>query len=1536
MKNVSLQAMRNSEIMHMSDGETGRSLKKGLRFMVTFCSVLLLSVVANAQISGTIFRDLNGNGSKEGTEPGFAGIVVNTYNSSNALVASVTSPATGVYSVACDAGQNRVEFIIPPALSSYFPSRGGAVFGSNVQFVACNTSNINFGLSAPNDYCQSSPFMASPTYLSSPGDIGVNSISTVPIGASGTGAPGKVDLNSPYDIIGSVWGTAQQRTTNQLFTAAFMKRHAAFGAAGTGAIYVTTNTNSPGSSATQLYVDLQTLGINTGPNVHETGNLPNDANNANGSPYDAVGKVSFGDLDISQDGKYLFVTNLYENTIHRIFIDNPAKAPGTITAADVTTWDIPNPCNSTGEYHPWGLGIFEGKVYVGVICDASGSGNFNDLSATVYQMNPNTASGNFTDVLNFPLNYTRGTLSGAGGLTHWVGWQSSWTVPVGGAVDGVIIPQPILSDLEFDVDGTMIIGFMDRFGHQARNNGPDDLGSGSFSPRGGGDNLKAGRCGGGYTWTLENNASVCGGPSTAGAGNGQGPGNGEFYFDDDYNNYHNEISQGGLTLVPGSNQVILGGLDPFNIFTAGFYYLNNTTGATDQKYELVPSTSFGKAAALGDIEPLCFSAPIEIGNRVWTDTNKNGVQDPGEAGINGLTVQLLLNGNVVGTTTTAGDGNYYFTSANVPGGILYDTTYQIRIPNIDGGSQQAQLFGKLLTTNDIGTNDLNDSDGQASGTYAYVDIYSGNSGENNYDYDFGFFIGKPDIKVVKSVVNNPSPAKKGGQGKYTIVVSNNGEVDAASGLQIEDLIPAGATYVSHLPAGAIYNSISGIWNIGTLAKGASVSLDIVVTYNVVGNYYNTAIVKQLGNGPDLDPSNDTSRVCTSIPVNICGTTYTASLPGTLANYGSIQWYKDFLPLAGQTGLTLTINDDNITGVGAYYAEITRPAGDTCPVETCCPVLIEKQCMDLALTKVLASGQTALMPGDDVTFTITVMNQGDIAADSIQISDYIPTGMTLNDTDWNSVSATVANKLLYKNNGLPSAGLLPNQSATVDITLKIDAGFSGDSLVNFAEISAFKDTVSSDPIEPLDIDSTPDGSNANDDGGRPTGANDNYVGGNGKAVGGAPGDNNLPTDEDDHDPAVVKLEQIMDLALYKILADGQPSIVRGGDTVNFKITVVNQGTIAANNIVVTDYIPTGFSLVSGQGWSAGPLSTKTLTAGSGLSAGGLLPKDSVNIFIKLKVNTPVASGTKLINLAEISAMTDINGTNRPDIDSDPDNNPTNDTYIVDNEILGDAKTKGEDEDDHDPAEVVVNPFDLALYKVLAPGQPELVAPGDTVTFKITVLNQGLIPADNIQITDYIPSGMTYVSSGWTIVSGTEVNRTIVAGAGLPVGGLLPGDSASTTIKTRVNAPYVNGTSLQNFAEISNATDERGDPQIDIDSDPDNNPGNDTYLVDNEVAGDGKNSGDEDDHDPASVKLKKFDLALFKQLIGNQLVAPGDTVAFKITVVNQGAIDAANIQGTDYIPSDMTLLLPQAGWLDASGSNCESLPYLVCWLLVNLLQ
>ncbi|GFO66918.1 hypothetical protein GMLC_04970 [Geomonas limicola] len=52
-----------------------------------------------------------------------------------------------------------------------------------------------------------------------------------------------------------------------------------------------------------------------------------------------------------------------------------------------------------------------------------------------------------------------------------------------------------------------------------------------------------------------------------------------------------------------------------------------------------------------------------LGDLVWHDQNRSGIQDPGEPGINGVTVNLYnpASGALIGATTTNGTGNYLFT-----------------------------------------------------------------------------------------------------------------------------------------------------------------------------------------------------------------------------------------------------------------------------------------------------------------------------------------------------------------------------------------------------------------------------------------------------------------------------------------------------------------------------------------------------------------------------------------------------------------------------------------------------------------------------------------------------------------------------------------------------------------------------------------------------------------------------------------------------------------------------------------------------------
>jgi len=85
-----------------------------------------------------------------------------------------------------------------------------------------------------------------------------------------------------------------------------------------------------------------------------------------------------------------------------------------------------------------------------------------------------------------------------------------------------------------------------------------------------------------------------------------------------------------------------------------------------------------------------------------------------------------------------------------------------------------------------------------------------------------------------------------------------------------------------------------------------------------------------------------------------------------------------------------------------------------------------------------------------------------------------------------------------------------------------------------------------------------------------------------------------------------------------------------------------------------------------------------------------------------------------------------------------------------------------------------------------------------------------------------------------------------------GPLAPGDSENIDITFTIPADAAAG-SFENFAEISSAEDEDGNPATDIDSTPDNDPDNDNYtddVTDN-------TDGDEDDHDGAVFEIACID-------------------------------------------------------------------------------
>ncbi|MFT8246881.1 SdrD B-like domain-containing protein, partial [Roseomonas sp. BN140053] len=108
-------------------------------------------------------------------------------------------------------------------------------------------------------------------------------------------------------------------------------------------------------------------------------------------------------------------------------------------------------------------------------------------------------------------------------------------------------------------------------------------------------------------------------------------------------------------------------------------------------------------------------APVSVGGVFFTDTNGDGIQGTGEAGVAGQAVQLLnAAGTAVASTTTGTGGAYSFTGV-APG------TYQV---------QFAAPAGNVFTAQDQGNNDAIDSDVGANGRTAALTLSSGQAAAN--------------------------------------------------------------------------------------------------------------------------------------------------------------------------------------------------------------------------------------------------------------------------------------------------------------------------------------------------------------------------------------------------------------------------------------------------------------------------------------------------------------------------------------------------------------------------------------------------------------------------------------------------------------------------------------------------------------------------------------------------------------------------------------------------------------------------------------
>jgi uncharacterized repeat protein (TIGR01451 family) len=983
-------------------------------------ALLLLSIIgslsSHAQVSGKVFYDFDANGiqtSSAPTEAGVPNIGVRLFVNGSAQPFITQTDITGHYAFSAQqipAGTTaRVEFFNLP--ETFFVSLVGPQNGTELQFIQAPATNVNLAIFNDDEFCRAGSEVKIVTACYAMGDpLKPGSAASDPAlvlfdyNASGEGGSvggPPMEKLATASTIGATWIASYQRSSNTLLIGAITRRHVGLGPLGTGGFYSV----DLQTKAVSNFIDVKTIGINTGPDPHidpisGQNILPADklARSRDSLAFHAAAKVGIGGAQLSANQDSLYLINLYDKKLYSFSVQKPLQAPANATDAHTKSYQIPNPGCSNNDFAPWALKYYRGKLYVGVICTAETSQKKSDMKATVYEFDPKTHL--FKNIFQFGLDYPRGPIDATQGcdtINTWMPWTNVFpkqcNYPLG-APDPVsafaVYPQAILSDIEFDDDGSLLLSFMDRLGLQTGQNQPgiaidDTLNYYGFMS---GDLVRAQYNSNG-TYTLENNAQS-GNLLGCGVNTNSGPGGGEFFCEDYWISGlnevgHAEITNGGMFKISGISEVLVSAMDPVHkvYLSTGFIAFDTKTGKRNRSfsvYSLNPG-SLGKSGGVGDLAGICEPGPLEIGNTLWFDTNKDGIQDSNEGLLNNVIITLhdMQNGGVeVARDTTANGGHYYFNDKNVSGGLKRNHSYEVRvdlnqtIPGSAFTSIPSNALLKNTAANAVKLQDtltvspkhvtgyaqnyLRDSDGElnADSTKVIVKVTTGDNSQNNFSLDIGLMIKdipeeKIDLEITKRVIGD-CVHQIGDEVTFRIIVRNAATAltAIADSVIIADTLATNLTFLSVQSTKGSYNPTTHLWGPFEMGPGESDTLTIKAKINKNngfegGSICNEAeIIKAVGTDIDSEPNNfiksedDYDIACISVPINICPArkdTIIISAPG---GYSSYQWFKNGVKIDGATAQTLSVGAQ-----GNYTVEIAQ---GQCPTKTCCPAVIIEDCL----------------------------------------------------------------------------------------------------------------------------------------------------------------------------------------------------------------------------------------------------------------------------------------------------------------------------------------------------------------------------------------------------------------------------------------------------------------------------------------------------------------------------------------------------------------------------------------------------------------
>jgi len=674
--------------------------------------------------------------------------------------------------------------------------------------------------------------------------------------------------------------------------------------------------------------------------------------------------------------------------------------------------------------------------------------------------------------------------------------------------------------------------------------------------------------------------------------------------------------------------------------------------------------------------------------------------------------------------------------------------------------------------------------------------------------------------VVSKTVNNPRP-NVGDNVTFTITLDNLGP-STARNVTLTDLLPAGLQYVTHTQSTGAYLPGTGVWTVGDVAAGATNTLTL------------TAKVLAPASGPALPIKNTATATATTPDPNPNQNTGESTVVPRQADLAVVKTVSNATPNVGETiaftiqvsnrgpdtATNVVVNDRlpaGLTFVSATPAGVYDPGTGVWTVGTVTTSDFPKLTI-LATVNRPASG---IPPAATNTATVSgteydpdPTNNTDRVTETPQYAD-LAVDKVVSDARPN-VGDTITYTVTLSNRGKDTATgvtLLDQLPAGLQFVAALPSQGAYDAGTGIWTVGTV-DTLFARTLQ-IQARVLPPAS-----GNPPPQTNTASV---------------RTSDQYDSDPSnntdsVTETPQYADLAVDKLVDNPNPNV---GGQVTFTITVTNKGADAATGVALQDLLPAGLTFVSA-------------SAQAGTS---YAPATGV-----WTVNTVPVNATKLLTIVAVVAgpgtFTNVAAVTKSDqFDPDPTNN-------------------------RDDATVSTREADLAVVKTVSDATPNV---GDTITFTVTLSNDGPDTANNVEVTERFPA------AGLQFLSATPSQGTYAAGTGVwTVGAVAPGDSKTLTILARVLAPAVNTVpaAQTNVAAVTKA--DEYDP----------NPGNNTGSV--------------------TEKPLYADLGV-KKTTSNVQPNVGDTVTYTVSLFNLGTAAATNVEVTDALPANVAFVsaTPAAG-------------------------